>query len=298
MALGSGLDALFEDNTIESKDVQTLRMSEIEPNKSQPRKDFDDEAIMGLAESIRQHGLIQPIIVRPMPNGMTYQIVAGERRWRACRILGMSEVPVIVRELDDFEVSQIAVIENVQRADLNPIEEAMAYKELISTYGMTQDTVAKAIGKSRPYIANALRLLTMPDEVQRQVRVGEISVGHAKALMSIVDKNRIGEALDKVLMDNLNVRQTEKLAANINTEDDPGTFKFMEPEEKKLRNFYTEMELSLHEKLGRKVKISGKSGEKGTISIDFFDKEDLYRISTFLIMMETGELPPDVAEDT
>lgn len=289
MALGAGLDALFEDNSVSGRDVQTLRISEIEPNKSQPRKDFDNEEITGLAESIREHGLIQPIIVRPMPNGMTYQIVAGERRWRACRILGMSDIPVIIRELNDMEVSQIAVIENVQRSDLNPIEEAMAYKELISTYGMTQEGVAKTIGKSRPYIANSLRLLSMPESVQNQVRSGEITVGHAKALMSIADKSRIDEALDKVLNENLSVRQTEKLAANINTEDDPGMAEFLEPDEKQLRNFYTEMEISLHEKLGRKVKITPRAGGKGTISIDFFDKDDLIRISDSLIKMEYGD---------
>lgn len=289
MALGAGLDALFEDNAVENKDVQTLRISEIEPNKSQPRKDFNHEEITGLAESIREHGLIQPIIVRPMPNGMTYQIVAGERRWRACRILGLTDIPVIIRELDDAEVSQIALIENVQRSDLNPIEEAMAYKELISTYEMTQESIAKTMGKSRPYIANALRLLSMPENVQHQVKTGEITVGHAKALMSIADKSRINEALDKVLNDSLSVRQTEKLAANINTEDDPGTFEFLEPEEKNLRNFYTEMELSLHEKLGRKIKITPKNNGKGTITLDFFDKEDLIRISEYLVKMENDE---------
>lgn len=289
IALGAGLDALFEDNAIENKDVQTLRISEIEPNKAQPRKDFNNEEITGLAESIREHGLIQPIIVRPMPNGLTYQIVAGERRWRACRILGLSDIPVIIRDMDDSEVSQIALIENVQRSDLNPIEEAMAYKELVSVYGMTQESVAKTIGKSRPYIANSLRLLSMPDFVQEQLRSGDITVGHAKALMSIADKSRISEALDKVLNDGLNVRQTEKLAANINTEDDPGMAEILEPDEKKLRNFYTEMELSIHEKLGRKIKITPKRGGKGTLTLDFFDKDDLRRISDCLVKMESDE---------
>lgn len=283
MALGQGLDALFEDNSTENRnDIQTLRIMEIEPNKSQPRKDFNQEEINGLAESIREHGLIQPIVVRPIPDTMTYQIVAGERRWRACRILGMTDIPVIIRELDDSEVSQIAIIENVQRSDLNPIEEAMAYRELTSVYGMTQEAVAKTIGKSRPYIANSLRLLSMPENVQLQVRSGEITVGHAKALMSIADKTRINDALDKVLNDSLNVRQTEKLAADINTEDDPGTFEFLEPEERQLRNFYTEMEISLHKKIGRRVKIAPRRGEKGAITIDFLDKEDLISITDCL----------------
>ncbi len=289
MALGSGLDALFEDNAVSANDVQTLRMSEIEPNKAQPRKDFDNDAITGLAESIREHGLIQPIIVRPMANGMTYQIVAGERRWRACRIAGLSEIPVIIREMDDFEVSQIAIIENVQRADLNPIEEAMAYKDLITTYNMTQESVAKVIGKSRPYIANMLRILNMPEDVQKMVRAGEITVGHAKALMSITDKNKVSAALEKVLADNLNVRQTEMLAAKLNSEFETEDVEAAAPEEKQLKNFYTEMELSLHEKLGRKIRISAGKGDKGSITLNFYDKEDLVRICDMLAEMDSAE---------
>ncbi len=289
MALGSGLDALFEDNSIEAKETQTLKMSEIEPNKAQPRKDFDNEAISGLAESIREHGLIQPIIVRPLPNGMTYQIVAGERRWRACRILGMTEVPVIIRELDDFEVSQIAIIENVQRADLNPMEEAIAYKDLIDTYGMTQDTVAKAIGKSRPYISNALRLLTAPDFVQHNLKTGEISVGHVKAMLSLANKDRMSEVMNKIIDKELSVRQAEKLIWDINTEDTPKDAPFLEPDERKLKNFFTEMELDLKEKLGRKVKITQKSGGKGDITINFFDRDDLVEISRVLMQLAETE---------
>ncbi len=283
MALGTGLNALFEDNFTEKRDdIRTLRITEIEPNKSQPRKHFDEEEINGLAESIREHGLIQPIVVRPIPDSMSYQIVAGERRWRACRIVGMTDIPVIIREMSDAEVNQIAIIENIQRADLNPIEEASAYHELNSTYGMTQENIAKTVGKSRPYIANSLRLLTMPESVQHQLKEGEITIGHAKALMAISDKNRIEDALDKVLNEGLNVRQTEKLAWDINTEDDPGTAEFLEPEERKLRNFYTELEISLHERLGRKIKIMPKSGEKGKITFDFFDKDDLINICDHL----------------
>lgn len=218
MALGNGLDALFEDNSAQSKDVQTLRMSEIEPNKGQPRKAFDENNIRELAESIREHGLIQPIIVRPMPNGITYQIIAGERRWRACRVLGLSEVPVIIREMDDREASQLAIIENVQREDLNPVEEAIAYRELIDNYGMTQETLAKAMGKSRPYISNSMRLLSLPDEALNLLRDGEITTGHAKALMAIEDDEKLMTALEEVVSGKLSVRDTEKLASKINSE--------------------------------------------------------------------------------
>ena len=237
MALGSGLDALFEDNSMQSRDVQTLRMSEIEPNRSQPRKSFDEETIRGLAESIRDHGLIQPIIVRPMTNGITYQSVAGERRWRACRVLGMSEVPVIIRDMDDREAAQLAIIENIQRDDLNPIEEAMAYRDLTEKYDMTQENLAKVMGKSRPYIANSMRLLTLPDKVIDMLKDGDITTGHAKALMSIGDEEKIMQAADTVISEKLNVRQTEKLAAKMNSGDDRREEKI----DRKTKNFFTEM---------------------------------------------------------
>ena len=235
MALGSGLDALFEDNAIENKESQTLRMSEIEPNKSQPRKAFDEEEIRGLAESIREHGLIQPIVVRPMPNGITYQIIAGERRWRACRVLGLTEVPVIIREMDDFEASQLAIIENVQRSDLNPVEEAAAYKELIDKYGMTQESLSKTMGKSRPYIANSMRLLALPDEVLEMLRNGDITTGHAKVLMSINDKMKMIMAAETVVKDKLSVRDTEKLAARFNGEGDDDAIIKTEPKDKQMK---------------------------------------------------------------
>lgn len=283
MALGMGFDALFSDRETDSKDIRTLRISEIEPNKSQPRKDFDTDSINELADSIREHGLIQPIVVRENANGMTYQIVAGERRWRACRIAGLNEVPVIIRELTDEQVSQIAIIENVQRADLNPIEEAMAYKDLITKYNMTQEAVAKVIGKSRSYIANLVRMLNAPEYIQNSVREGKISAGHAKALMSIEDEEKLSDAFERVVGGRLNVRQTEQLASEIASSDAPAPAK---KEEKQFDNFCTEMELSLRKNLGRKVKISSKPNGKGTISIDFFDKEDLVRISEYLVKME------------
>ena len=284
MALGSGLDILFEDNAFESKDIKTLRMSEIEPNKSQPRTVFDEENIKGLAESIKEHGLIQPIVVRPLPNGITYQIIAGERRWRACKLLKMEEVPVIIRETDELEAAQLAIVENVQRADLNPVEEAMAYRALMDKYGMTQDRLAEVMGKSRPYIANLTRLLSLPEEALTALSNGEISVGHAKVLLSIEDKDSLIYALNTIISEKLSVRQTEKLAAELSKEDvEKETFS------RNVKNYYTEMELSLKERLGRSVKISGKDGEKGKITISFNDKDDLSRIANQLIIMESDD---------
>lgn len=284
MALGSGLDILFEDNAFESKDIKTLRMSEIEPNKSQPRTVFDEENIKGLAESIKEHGLIQPIVVRPLPNGITYQIIAGERRWRACKLLKMEEVPVIIRETDELEAAQLAIVENVQRADLNPVEEAMAYRALMDKYGMTQDRLAEVMGKSRPYIANLTRLLSLPEEALTALSNGEISVGHAKVLLSIEDKDRLIYALNTIISEKLSVRQTEKLAAELSKEDVE-----KETVSRNVKNYYTEMELSLKERLGRSVKISGKDGEKGKITISFNDKDDLSRIANQLIIMESDD---------
>lgn len=284
MALGSGLDILFEDNAFESKDIKTLRMSEIEPNKSQPRTVFDEENIKGLAESIKEHGLIQPIVVRPLPNGITYQIIAGERRWRACKLLKMEEVPVIIRETDELEAAQLAIVENVQRADLNPVEEAMAYRALMDKYGMTQDRLAEVMGKSRPYIANLTRLLSLPEEALTALSNGEISVGHAKVLLSIDDKDTLIYALNTIISDKLSVRQTEKLVSELSKDipEKPSV-------NRKVRNYYTEMELSLKERLGRSVKISGNDGEKGKITISFNDKDDLSRIAAQLINMEADD---------
>ncbi len=288
-ALGSGLDVLFEDNSEQSSEVQTLRMSEIEPNKSQPRKDFDNEALTGLAESIREHGLIQPIVVRPMLNGITFQIVAGERRWRACRILGMDEIPVIIKELSDFEAAQLAIIENVQREGLNPIEEAIAYKELIENYQMNKEQLAKILGKSRPYISNMLRLLGLPDDAVRALKTGELTVGHAKVLMSLADTKKIPDVLKTVLSEKLSVRQTEALVKKINVGEIIAAAE--SPEERAEKSYFTEMQLSLTDKMGRKVRVKGRKDGGGTISFEFSDRTDLCRLSGSLIFAETGRQP-------
>lgn len=284
MALGQGLDILFEDNAFENKEVKTLRMSDIEPNKAQPRNVFDEENIRGLADSIKEHGLIQPIVVRPLPNGISYQIIAGERRWRACRLLKMEEVPVIIRESDELEAAELAIVENIQRADLNPVEEASAYRAIMDKYGITQDKLAETMGKSRSYIANLTRLLTLPEEALNALGNGEITVGHAKVLMSIEDKDSLLYALELVIKDKLSVRQTEKLAAELNSADTEKQHSVS----KKTKNYYTEMELSLKQLIGRSVKITGSSGEKGKITLSFSDKDDLARLVDQLIKIDSS----------
>lgn len=281
--LGKGLDALFEDNINESQGVQTIRLSEIEPNKNQPRRHFDEAAITALADSIRQHGLIQPILVRSTGTG--YQIVAGERRWRACRMLGMSEISAIIKDFSDSETAQIALIENIQREDLNPIEEAAAYKELMDKYEMTQEALSKAVGKSRPAIANAVRLLNMPEKVQELVKKGELSAGQAKAIAAAETDDEMIYLAEKAANGQLTVRAIEKILSKKDeedtedTEDNKNTF-----EKRQNMNYFTEMEISLRDALSRKVKISSSDGKKGTITIDFFDSDDLSTLADKLTL--------------
>ena len=275
--LGMGLDALFEDNANDMQGSQTVRLSDLEPNKGQPRQNFDEASITSLAESIREHGLIQPILVRPIATG-GYQIVAGERRWRACRMLGMTEVSVIIKELSDFETAQIALIENVQRENLNPIEEATAYKTLMENFQMTQETLSKAVGKSRSVIANAVRLLNLPQVVQEMLRGGDISVGQAKALASVADEKLLVELAEKASKGQVTVRGIEKVTSEMDKSKDKKE-ETADPDEKKAQNYLTEMQISLNERLGRKVKVTGRNGQKGTITIDFFDKEDLIELA-------------------
>ena len=246
--LGLGLDALFDDNSTDAQVKRTLRMSEIEPNRSQPRKRFSEEAIATLAESISQHGMIQPILVRPLGDN-SYQIVAGERRWRAARMLAMDEVPVVIQELSDLEAMQISLIENLQRENLNPIEESMGYKELIDVYSMTQDAVAKIVGRSRSAVANSLRLLNLPKEVQEMLKDGDLTVGHAKALVSVEDEDLLMDLAVKAAADKLTVRAIEKIISRI---DEPES-EFESPN--KIDSYFKEMEISLNERLGRRVKV-------------------------------------------
>ncbi|MCM1022874.1 MAG: ParB/RepB/Spo0J family partition protein [Prevotella sp.] len=276
-SLGMGLDALFGDNAAEGGDTHTLRISEIEPNRKQPRQDFDEAAIAELADSIRQHGLIQPIVVRPMEEG--YQIVAGERRWRACRMLGMSDVPVIVKDFSDEETAQIALIENIQRQDLNPVEEAAAYRALMDEYGMTQEALSKAVGKSRSTIANSVRLLNLPEEIVEMLRKGKLSAGQAKAIASADSEKDMLEIAKLAADGKITVRGIEKLASEKQDKgDDDGEEKQSVPktaEERSKRSYMTEMQMSLEDHLQKKVKILSKDGEKGTLTIDFYTKDEL-----------------------
>ena len=276
-----GLDAIWDDNSLENNEsIRTVRVTDVEPNKNQPRKKFDDEEIQKLADSIRDHGLIQPIIVRVIEDER-FQIVAGERRWRACKMAGINEIPIIVKEISDEETAKLALIENVQRADLNPIEEAAAYKQLIDDYGVTQEAIAKMVGKSRSVIANAVRLLNLPDEIQEMLEDGDITVGHAKALAGIEDEEIMLETARKAAKGLLTVRNIEKIASEL-AENEEEPVQEESDEERTVRNYYTEVEIGLSEKLGRKVRISGGKKGGGTITLDFFDKADLQEISEML----------------
>lgn len=270
--LGSGLDSLFSDNTTEVQVKKTLRITEIEPNREQPRKNFSDEAITALAESIRDHGMLQPILVRPMEDG-SYRIVAGERRWRAARMLGLDEVPVNIKEMTDTEAAQLALIENLQRENLNPVEEAMGFKELIEKYSMTQDAVAKTIGRSRSSVSNSMRILALPDRILNMVEDGELSLGHAKALLSFENEDLMIATAVKAANGGLTVRQVERAAQkSLENEDEQS-----EKSNHRIDNYFVEVELSLKEALGRKVKVDyGKN--KGALTLEFYDKDDLAAI--------------------
>ena len=267
--LGRGLDSLFADNSVEeiNPSVNKLRIMEIEPNHDQPRKDFDEKALSELAESIEQHGILQPLVVRPLASG-SYQLVAGERRWRAARIAGLTEVPVIIKELTDEEVIEIAMIENLQREDLNPLEEALGYRYMMDELKITQEQAAEKVGKSRPAVANALRLLKLPDEVQNMVKNNLISPGHARALLGFDNENMIIETAKLIVKEDLSVRDVESLVKKSKKAPKVVT-------QQKRDKFFSEVELALVENLGRKVKIKEAKQDAGVLEIEFFDKDDL-----------------------
>lgn len=266
---GFGFDLLFEENSTPEKQSTELRLSQIVPNRDQPRKDFKDEELRQLADSIAKHGLIQPLLVRPLQDG-SYQIVAGERRWRASRMAGLDKVPVVIREMDDKETMEVALIENLQREDLNPIEESLGYKQLMDTYGLTQEQVSSRVGKSRSAVANALRLLSLTEAETQAVKKGEISSGHARALLSISYEDIRKEAL-QLAKGGASVRDIE----NISKQQKPG----IQMKRPKIKNkLYVETEAALAAALGRKVKISG-NGKNGTLQIEFFGDDDLFDIA-------------------
>lgn len=274
----SDFSSIFDDNIMaeDSESIGTLRLTEIEPNKNQPRKNFDKEALEQLASSIRENGVLQPLLVRPLATG-NYQIIAGERRWRASKIAGLSEVPVVIRDdLSEEQVMQIALIENLQRENLNPIEEALGYKELIDNYKMTQDELAKTLGKARSSIANSLGLLTLPKTVKDLLAEGELSAGHCKALKSIKDPALMTEIALRAADGELTVRSIENIAKREAKKNEE------KPETKPKLAYYTEVELSLAELLATKVKIT--EGKKtNTLQISFDSKEQLEGIMKALI---------------
>lgn len=274
--LGKGLNAIFIENDSEDKGGSvTLKISEIEPNREQPRKEFDEKALSELAESISKHGLLQPLLVRPLTLG-GYQIVAGERRYRACRMAGLTEVPVIIRELGETETMEIALIENLQREDLTPLEEALGYKVLMEEHGFSQEDVAQSVGKSRPAVANALRLLKLPESIAEYLKDGRISAGHARALLTLENEELMKELAEEIVSKDLSVRQVEKICKQ----------KPKAPKEEKTEkkpSFYSMVELALNESLGRKIKISKNKGkEGGVIQIEFYSDEELTELSNKL----------------
>ncbi len=282
--LGRGLGSLLADNSIEENNsIQPVKLNimDIEPNKEQARKQFDEEALSELADSISRHGVLQPLLVRPIIGG-GYQLIAGERRWRASRIAGLTQVPVIIKELSDDEAAVISLIENLQRADLNPIEEAYGFASLIKDFSLTQEEAAQRVGKSRPAVANALRLLKLPEQVIGYVRDGKLSAGHARTLAAIENEKTALFAADTVIEKGLSVRETEKLVKALTSEK-----KEKKSKPSSRNSFYDEVELSLNNSLGRKAKVVTKNGkENGTLEIDFYDKDDLARIAKALSALE------------
>ena len=275
--LGKGLSAIFiENDNEESNGAVSLKISEIEPNRAQPRKDFDEAALSELAESIARHGLLQPILVRPLTLG-GYEIVAGERRYRAARMAGLTEVPVIIRELSESETMELALIENLQREDLTPLEEALGYEVLINEHGFTQEEVAETVGKSRPAVANALRLLKLPESIAEYLKEDKITAGHARALLTLPTEEIMLQVCEQIIKGNLSVRQTEKLCKKLTAEKKPP-----KPAEK-VPNYYKEVELTLSESLGRKISVTKSKGKQGGIlQIEFYSDEELTELSNKL----------------
>lgn len=275
--LGKGLDALFMENlTDESSGPETLRITDIEPNRSQPRSEFDEESLRELADSIAVHGVLQPLLVRPTADG-SYQLVAGERRWRASRMAGLLEVPVIIREMTDSEMMQIAMIENLQRENLTPLEEAMGYKRLMDEYHFTQEEISKTVGKSRPVIANALRLLTLPEEALALLREGKISAGHARALLAFKNQDDMLSVARQIESEDLTVRDVERLAKKMNSAGEK-----KENPTKKRDPFYDEVEIALHEHLSRKIRVNNAKNESGVLEIEFYNQDDLKELAKLL----------------
>ena len=262
--LGRGLDSLFSANSEETLSTEVM-LSQIEPNRDQPRKDFDEQALNELAESIKEHGLLQPILVRSKPSG-GYEIIAGERRWRASRIAGLRTVPVVIKEMDEKEAAEVALIENLQREDLNPVEEAMGYRSLMVSYGLTQEQVAERMGKSRSAVANALRILDLTPNETEALKAGKISAGHARALLGAEKGSTLRSDMLRVALSGASVRELELMLKKK---------KEAKKTEKTVDTYYTEVELAIKNELGRTVKITPKGKGKGTLTVEFYSKKEL-----------------------
>ena len=279
--LGKGLGALlgdFSDESIEKSAYQKLPIYKVEPNPDQPRHDFDEEELQALADSIEEHGIIQPLTVRELHTGY-YQIIAGERRWRAARLAKLTEVPVVIIEADDKKAMELALIENLQRQDLNVVEEALGYQALIEEYGLTQEEAAERVGKSRPAVANTLRLLTLSPEVLEKLKEGLLTAGHARAILSLKSEKKQLEAAQKIIALALSVRQAETLCKNMNKE------KPEKPEITFAVDYVAECEKSLSKHLGRGVKIvNGK--RKGRFELEFYGEEDLQNLLDALMKLQ------------
>lgn len=280
--LGRGLGALMGDLTAEEpaskSPYQLLPLHKVEPNPNQPRQDFDPEQLEALARSIGEHGVVQPLTVRPLPNGY-YQIIAGERRWRAARMAELKEIPAVIMEADDKKTMELALIENLQRQDLNPVEEALGYQSLISDYGLTQEEAASRVGKSRPAVTNALRLLQLTPEILEMVRNGSLSAGHARAVLSLKSHQKQQQAAQKIVALGLSVRQAELLCKNMEREPAP-----QKPVSLAV-DYVAECEKNLSRHLGRGVKIvNGK--RKGRFELEFYGQEDLQKLLDALMQIE------------
>lgn len=278
--LGKGLGALlgdFSEEAVQSSAYQILPIYKVEPNPNQPRQDFDQEELQALADSITIHGVIQPLTVRALSSGY-YQIIAGERRWRAARLANLSEIPVVVIEADDKKAMELALIENLQRQDLNPVEEALGYQSLIEEYGLTQEEAAGRVGKSRPAVANSLRLLGLCPQVLEKLKSGELTAGHARAILTLKSEKKQQEAAQKIVALALSVRQAETLCKNMGKEPAP------KKEEVFAVDYVAECEKNLSKRLGRGVKIiNGK--RKGRFELEFYGQEDLQNLLEALMRM-------------
>ena len=280
--LGTGLNALFgEAGREDGEEIKVVPISRVEPREAQPRTNFDEESLQELAESIAEYGLIQPITARKLDNGY-YQIIAGERRWRAARIAGLREVPLRVIEADDRLATELALVENLQREDLNPVEEALGYRTLLEVYGLTQEETAKRVGKSRPAVANALRLLTLAPEVQQFLEQGLLSAGHARALVGIKPEEAQIDAARTVIANGMSVRRTEQLAAKLMREPKPE-----KPEDGEIHvDYAAEISRKLEKALGRKVELKER-GKKGKITLEYYSADDREKLIEQLSALNT-----------